>query len=223
MCSYWQRRVNSFCMIHCPQTHTIDQEAQESHHAEEWEGLVRNSGDGLDLCVQHDTIPRPRIHYSSLILKDVLCGCCRREVYHIQRELLRERTRCKALEEELENPMNIHRWRKLEVCLSAWVSISPSVFSICLLVSFAFAACNYVCQSFCLFSLWSVCRPMHSLSLSLSLSHMYMCLCLVVCGCACMLVYMCMVACAVIQMHIFLMIRHHNSRIKQSIQNKWYT
>lgn len=39
----------------------------------------------------------------------------RLEVYHIQRELLRERTRCKALEEELENPMNIHRWRKLEV------------------------------------------------------------------------------------------------------------
>lgn len=38
----------------------------------------------------------------------------RREVYHAQRELLRERTRCKALEEELENPMNIHRWRKLE-------------------------------------------------------------------------------------------------------------
>lgn len=41
-------------------------------------------------------------------------GDLRREVYHIQRELLRERTRCKALEEELENPMNIHRWRKLE-------------------------------------------------------------------------------------------------------------
>ena len=38
----------------------------------------------------------------------------RREVYHLQRELLRERTRCKALEAELENPMNIHRWRKLE-------------------------------------------------------------------------------------------------------------
>jgi len=38
----------------------------------------------------------------------------RKEVYHTQRELLRERTRCKALEEELENPMNIHRWRKLE-------------------------------------------------------------------------------------------------------------
>ncbi|XP_023653651.1 cilia- and flagella-associated protein 58 [Paramormyrops kingsleyae] len=38
----------------------------------------------------------------------------RREVYHMQRELLKERTRCRALEEELENPMNIHRWRKLE-------------------------------------------------------------------------------------------------------------
>ncbi|XP_062501507.1 cilia- and flagella-associated protein 58-like [Corticium candelabrum] len=38
----------------------------------------------------------------------------KRELYHCQRQLLQERTRCKALEEELENPMNIHRWRKLE-------------------------------------------------------------------------------------------------------------
>uniref|UniRef100_UPI00398EE255 cilia- and flagella-associated protein 58 n=1 Tax=Pristiophorus japonicus TaxID=55135 RepID=UPI00398EE255 len=38
----------------------------------------------------------------------------RREVYHLQKELLKERTRCRALEEELENPMNVHRWRKLE-------------------------------------------------------------------------------------------------------------
>ena len=30
------------------------------------------------------------------------------------RELLRERTKCRALAEELENPMNVHRWRKLE-------------------------------------------------------------------------------------------------------------
>ena len=33
----------------------------------------------------------------------------RREVHHTQRELIKERTRCKALEEELENPMNVHR------------------------------------------------------------------------------------------------------------------
>lgn len=36
------------------------------------------------------------------------------EVYHVQRELLQERTKVKALSEELENPMNVHRWRKLE-------------------------------------------------------------------------------------------------------------
>ena len=38
----------------------------------------------------------------------------KREVYHLQKQLLQERTRCKALEEELENPLNVHRWRKLE-------------------------------------------------------------------------------------------------------------
>merc|ERR1712023_301628 len=38
----------------------------------------------------------------------------RNEVYQLQRELLQERTKVKALSEELENPMNVHRWRKLE-------------------------------------------------------------------------------------------------------------
>merc|ERR1712127_893014 len=38
----------------------------------------------------------------------------RNEVYHLQRELLQEKTKVKALSEELENPMNVHRWRKLE-------------------------------------------------------------------------------------------------------------
>ncbi|MEJ1276268.1 cilia and flagella associated protein 58 [Cricetulus griseus] len=38
----------------------------------------------------------------------------RQELFHMQREFLKERTRCRALEEELENPMNVHRWRKLE-------------------------------------------------------------------------------------------------------------
>ncbi|KNE65033.1 hypothetical protein AMAG_10700 [Allomyces macrogynus ATCC 38327] len=37
----------------------------------------------------------------------------RNEIYRLQKELLNERTRVKVLEEELENPMNIHRWRKL--------------------------------------------------------------------------------------------------------------
>merc|ERR1719174_3132238 len=38
----------------------------------------------------------------------------RNEVYHLQRELLQKRTKVKALSEELENPMNVRRWRKLE-------------------------------------------------------------------------------------------------------------
>jgi len=35
------------------------------------------------------------------------------EVHHLQRELLEERTKVKALSQELENPINVHRWRKL--------------------------------------------------------------------------------------------------------------
>ncbi|XP_071376274.1 cilia- and flagella-associated protein 58-like [Centroberyx affinis] len=38
----------------------------------------------------------------------------RRELFHMQRELLRERTRYRAMEEQLEKPMKIHRWRTLE-------------------------------------------------------------------------------------------------------------
>ena len=32
----------------------------------------------------------------------------------MQRELLQERTKVRALSEELETQMNVHRWRKLE-------------------------------------------------------------------------------------------------------------
>ena len=28
--------------------------------------------------------------------------------------MIRERLRCRALEDELETPMNVHRWRRLE-------------------------------------------------------------------------------------------------------------
>jgi len=50
-----------------------------------------------------------------LLLKTVAASEeVRRQVWSTQRELLREKTRCRALEEELENPMNIHRWRRLE-------------------------------------------------------------------------------------------------------------
>lgn len=38
----------------------------------------------------------------------------KREILRLQRELLQEKTKVTALSEELENPMNVHRWRKLE-------------------------------------------------------------------------------------------------------------
>lgn len=38
----------------------------------------------------------------------------RQEVFHLERDLTRERLKVKALEEELQSPMNVHRWRKLE-------------------------------------------------------------------------------------------------------------
>merc|ERR1719240_2300664 len=36
------------------------------------------------------------------------------ETFALQRELLHERTKVRALSEELDNQMNVHRWRKLE-------------------------------------------------------------------------------------------------------------
>lgn len=36
------------------------------------------------------------------------------EIVKLQRDILREKSRVKVLEEELQNPVNIHRWRKLE-------------------------------------------------------------------------------------------------------------
>ncbi|CAF3379359.1 unnamed protein product [Rotaria socialis] len=63
------------------------------------------------LKIQQLTLNKGELQYKTRLedLHDL-----KREIFHVQRELLRERTRCRALEEELENPMNVHRWRKLE-------------------------------------------------------------------------------------------------------------
>ena len=37
-----------------------------------------------------------------------------REIHALHKELIEEKLKVKALSEELENPMNVHRWRKLE-------------------------------------------------------------------------------------------------------------
>lgn len=38
----------------------------------------------------------------------------RNEVHNLEKELIEEKLKVKALSEELENPMNVHRWRKLD-------------------------------------------------------------------------------------------------------------
>lgn len=40
--------------------------------------------------------------------------CLRKKLFYLQKELLKERTRNTTLEEQLK-PVNIHRWRLLEV------------------------------------------------------------------------------------------------------------
>lgn len=37
----------------------------------------------------------------------------RQEIFHLERDLTKSRLKCKALEQEVQNPLNIHRWRKL--------------------------------------------------------------------------------------------------------------
>ncbi len=38
----------------------------------------------------------------------------KKEVLSLQKDLLQEKTRVKTLKSEMENPLNIHRWRMLE-------------------------------------------------------------------------------------------------------------
>jgi ribosomal protein L29 len=38
----------------------------------------------------------------------------RSDIHNLSKELIEEKLKVKSLTEELENPMNVHRWRKLE-------------------------------------------------------------------------------------------------------------
>lgn len=54
--------------------------------------------------------------------------CFRRKLFYLQKELLKERTRNTTLEEQLK-PVNIHRWRLLEVTQLVFVQLSKAFFS----------------------------------------------------------------------------------------------
>jgi hypothetical protein len=47
----------------------------------------------------------------------------RSEIFTLEKELTKQKVKGRALEEELQNPLNIHRWRKLEV---SFISSSSS-------------------------------------------------------------------------------------------------
>ena len=52
------------------------------------------------------------------------------EIHNLSRELTDSRLKVKALSEEIENPMNVHRWRKLEATDSATYELMTKIQSI---------------------------------------------------------------------------------------------
>lgn len=56
------------------------------------------------------------MHRSAVLLQDEVSTIAglKNQIHNLQRQLFEERMKVKALSEELENPMNVHRWRKLE-------------------------------------------------------------------------------------------------------------
>lgn len=61
-----------------------------------------------------DEIQTLRVKKRELVSETSELGDSKRAVQQLDSELTRERTRLKALEEELESPINVHRWRKIE-------------------------------------------------------------------------------------------------------------
>ncbi|KAF6209505.1 hypothetical protein GE061_015252 [Apolygus lucorum] len=57
-----------------------------------------------------------RLRYQNQVLQATYKNMAdlRHEIYHLNRDLATERQKCHALQEELETPINFHRWRVLE-------------------------------------------------------------------------------------------------------------
>ena len=54
----------------------------------------------------------------------------RSDIHNLTKELTEEKLRVKALTEELENPMNVHRWRKLEATDSETFELMTKIHSL---------------------------------------------------------------------------------------------
>lgn len=52
------------------------------------------------------------------------------EIHNLSRELTEAKLKVKALSEEIENPMNVHRWRKLEATDTAIYELMTKIQSV---------------------------------------------------------------------------------------------
>jgi predicted RNase H-like nuclease (RuvC/YqgF family) len=78
--------------------------ASEAQYFERLTDIQLLRGSIRDITREHNLTKHSGVRISEMKYK----------ILHLERELLQEKTRVTALSEELENPMNIHRWRKLE-------------------------------------------------------------------------------------------------------------
>merc|ERR1712139_595276 len=67
-----------------------------------------------EVAAYKENIARLRRELHAARTQVVNIEALKREVRHLNKELLHERAKCKTLQDELETPMNVHRWRKLE-------------------------------------------------------------------------------------------------------------
>ncbi|KAL0476577.1 flagella-associated protein 58 [Acrasis kona] len=80
--------------------------------------LSKGSVQYMEKVMEIDTLKFKirELHKKKVELSDEISALddLKTEVHRLERELLQENMRNRALQDELENPMNVHRWRKLE-------------------------------------------------------------------------------------------------------------
>lgn len=81
---------------------------------------VLNRGEGKyqerieDIRVLKLEVKRLRQEENLMTKSTIKMDELRKEVLRLQKELLKEKTKGRAMQDELETPLNVHRWRKLE-------------------------------------------------------------------------------------------------------------
>ncbi|KAG8281210.1 hypothetical protein J6590_063410 [Homalodisca vitripennis] len=79
-------------------------DAGENHYSQRLEDIRILKLEIQKLSTEKDVLTRNLTNMADL----------RTEIHHLEKDMSKERLKARALEEELQNPLNIHRWRKLE-------------------------------------------------------------------------------------------------------------